>query len=1418
VKVADSDDVTGSSDEDTQALSITITTGSSGGEDLAITSQPTTTSTQVGHPLTFTVTAPGATTYQWRKNNVAISGANSDTYTIASTTFSDTGTYDVIVSNGSESVTSVGALGMVRALPFDEQGWTVRTPSADSRVVYVSSSDGSDSNDGLSPATPKATIAAGNALIRDGYPDHLLLKRGDTFVSGVTATLGAWKNGRSPTEPVVVSYYGDSGPRPVVKVANKFLDHDGALRRYQAIIGLEIYKSTSDPDSPDFNGSTGVEGIRFVGGGSHLLVEDTLVRFTSAVVETFGANPRYQHVEFRRNIMLDSWANNSFVGDYKAQGLFLSSIEDYIIEENFFDHNGWNETVPNAGANMYNHNIYIQYSNGPGGVVVGNILARASSHGLQARSGGHVARNLFLMNAIGSNMGGIASPTYAEVQTYPNILLDNVVLSGRTMHPTDHQEPRTAAIYGLEPIVSLIPNIRLEGNIVANRIGNGTNRAYVDTNMATNISYKWDASLDTSDDSWTRPDDDAGDYFVSIGGVDSTIEYLKHLRTRPVRHLPWSMTAYAPINYIREGFNRAPVSGHYTYDGLSDDDVAPAIVTEVLPTAQPDVPYSVSLIAIGGNGTLTWTQTAGSLPPGLSLSPLGVISGTATAEGNYTFTVQVSDADDNTSASDADVVEFTLTVAYPPNSVPEVTSTTVRASFVNEAYSFTLQGSGGEGGLVWSLASGALPPGITFSSTGVLSGTPTALGSYSFTVRVADSDEFTGPEDEGERQLVFNVYAPSEIIAPATNTFIHRPFAEQDGVFTAMFDVKPSTAPLSGNIGLSQGEPNGYGGMAVIIGLDSAGHFVARNGGVYTNSATILYQAGVTYRFRFEIDIPNHRYSVYVKPEGGAEQLLGANYAFRTEQNTVTKLNTLTAITASPAGSWVEITNFTIVLPGSAPEITTTALPSGSVGVDYYRTLEATGGDGALVWSLAGGSLPAGLNLSSSGIISGTPTAVGTSSFTVRVADSDENVDVSDEDTAAFTIVTSTPNLLDYALGVSTPNGSLLHRPVVTHANGRATIAFNRAHAEITYAVEASSDLETWTVVATNPGNVGELVSVEDTGGANAPRRFLRLAVTFDGQTQRSQPEGYVAIQMPAGSSTHYYSHPLQSPAIYRGRVTSVTADQITVAGDPFDAGAFAASPNWLRVLEGAQAGRHSLITSNGTNTVTVDLQDGTGQSVALTASWWNVAVGDLVEIAPADTLDSLFGDVVNPGSSIFTADTVSLWDGTRWVAYHRSTTHNVWLGQTTGLTPQDDLVIAPHQAWGLTRRPVRPAATLVLPGAVPESRQLLRHFGVSTVYTGVRFPVTQRLEDFAFEGPGSWTSHNNVFAADTVSLWDGTTWVSYWRTPAGVWRRQGDATEADQSAREIEPGHAVSILRRSAATGVNVFISQPQPYSDPRQ
>ena len=72
---------------------------------------------------------------------------------------------------------------------------------------------------------------------------------------------------------------------------------------------------------------------------------------------------------------------------------------------------------------------------------------------------------------------------------------------------------------------------------------------------------------------------------------------------------------------------------------------------------------------------------------------------------------------------------------------------------------------------------------------------------------------------------------------------------------------------------------------------------------------------------------------------------------------------------------------------GNPVVIDTSSLPDAQVGVPYSAQLTVHGGKPPYVWSIISGALPAGLTLSSGGLISGTPTTSGLSTFTVFVLD-----------------------------------------------------------------------------------------------------------------------------------------------------------------------------------------------------------------------------------------------------------------------------------------------------------------------------------------------------------------------------------------------------------------------------------------------
>lgn len=98
-------------------------------------------------------------------------------------------------------------------------------------------------------------------------------------------------------------------------------------------------------------------------------------------------------------------------------------------------------------------------------------------------------------------------------------------------------------------------------------------------------------------------------------------------------------------------------------------------------------------------------------------------------------------------------------------------------------------------------------------------------------------------------------------------------------------------------------------------------------------------------------------------------------------------------------------------------------------------------------------------------------------------------LDTADNDTDGL------PNLLEYALGGNpvVPDSSTLSPAISLSAELRLSLSFTRANGDINYDVLGSSDLSAWSVVATNPGTVGTVVTVADS--VIGPRRFLRLRV-----------------------------------------------------------------------------------------------------------------------------------------------------------------------------------------------------------------------------------------------------------------------------------------------------------------------------------
>ncbi|RYY17393.1 MAG: hypothetical protein EOO36_09775, partial [Cytophagaceae bacterium] len=165
--------------------------------------------------------------------------------------------------------------------------------------------------------------------------------------------------------------------------------------------------------------------------------------------------------------------------------------------------------------------------------------------------------------------------------------------------------------------------------------------------------------------------------------------------------------------------------------------VAPA----TLPNGMVGAAYSQTITASGATAPYTYAITAGALPAGLTLTSGGVLAGTPTAGGSFTFSVTATDAS-ATPGPYSGSRSYTLSIVAPTIAVAPAT---LPNGTVGTAYSQTITAAGGTAPYSYAITAGALPSGLTLSASGILSGTPTTPGSFTFTVTATDASTGSGP-------------------------------------------------------------------------------------------------------------------------------------------------------------------------------------------------------------------------------------------------------------------------------------------------------------------------------------------------------------------------------------------------------------------------------------------------------------------------------------------------------------------------------------------------------------------------------------------------------------------------------------------------------------------------------------------------
>jgi hypothetical protein len=415
---------------------------------------------------------------------------------------------------------------------------------------------------------------------------------------------------------------------------------------------------------------------------------------------------------------------------------------------------------------------------------------------------------------------------------------------------------------------------------------------------------------------------------------------------------------------------------------------APAVNTGVAGS-----PFSQTFTQSGAIGTATFSLASGSLPAGLTLSASGVLSGTPTQTGTFPITVKVTDSNGciGTTGYTLTIVCQTITVTNPA----------VNSGVAGSPFSQTFTQSGAIGTATFSLASGSLPAGLSLSASGVLSGTPTQTGTFPITVTVTDGNGCSGTGPTYTLTITcqtITVTNPSVSMGIAGQAF-SQSFTQSGAIGTATFTLASGTLPsgltLAAN-GTLSGVPMQTGTFPITVTVTDSngctGTSATYNLTINCQSITVTHPANMT-------GTVGVAFSEQYTQSGGI-----GTVTFTTSSTLPTGMSlaadgTLSGtptqsgsfpltVTATDSNGCTGSDTFTLTIGCQTITVTNPAVSTGTAGTPFSQTFMQSGANGTATFSLASGTLPAGLSLSASGVLSGTPTQTGSFPITVKVTDS----------------------------------------------------------------------------------------------------------------------------------------------------------------------------------------------------------------------------------------------------------------------------------------------------------------------------------------------------------------------------------------------------------------------------------------------
>ncbi len=392
--------------------------------------------------------------------------------------------------------------------------------------------------------------------------------------------------------------------------------------------------------------------------------------------------------------------------------------------------------------------------------------------------------------------------------------------------------------------------------------------------------------------------------------------------------------------------------------------------------------------------TVLWSLAPGSsLPPGLNLDASGNINGFPSSTGLYSFVVVVQVKYTAYTSSS----RLSINIATPRVTI--TTDTVLSNGLVNQQFQQTLLATGvPQLPVQWSVPQNTLPPGLTLGANGVLAGVPLSTGTYSFTVMAAlanttifDTKQFTITIYAGQVHILSDPNLPTAIIGqPYRYTLQVTP---ADSVWGRV-GIFPFGLTLDANTGIISGTPQSVGEYDFTLTASSPNFapdsrpvrlFVAS--GPLSILDTSLPIALLYNPYQYQLTAQGGIGPFQWRTIGSLPPGLSLNINTGLLSGRATSTGPVTfSIQVTDASGATFARSYTLLVAGSLT-ILTANLPPGFPGVPYYQTLSAGGGQAPFTWSILSGTIPPGLQFSSAGVLSGTPTRGGAFTFTVGVTD-----------------------------------------------------------------------------------------------------------------------------------------------------------------------------------------------------------------------------------------------------------------------------------------------------------------------------------------------------------------------------------------------------------------------------------------------